>query len=130
MIVLMIAIITVGISSINKINENLYREVKIDDVRRELANSMVDNVREVSIALRAMLLEKGNYSIEEQKKKISDFRNAYDSDILKYEELVPEGQNIIHVHLSKVKALQDEARALNNLVIESANEGSTAAEVS
>jgi methyl-accepting chemotaxis protein len=123
MIVIIIALIVVGINSVTRINKNLFTEIKVYDVRRELANSMVDNVREVSIAMRVILLDKGKTSIEEQTRKIADFRKTYDSDFNKYEELITNDQNNIRDQLSKVKVFQNEARGLNNSVIDYATEG-------
>jgi len=123
MLALIIFVIGVGINSLSKIHQNLDEIVNVENVRTKLANNMTANVREVSIALRTMLLDKNKTSFEEQKKRIDDYRKRYDEDLLEFQALVSKDQTEILEELSKVKVLCTESRTLNNIVFALATEG-------
>jgi len=123
MLLLIIVLIGVGINSMSKIHQNMDEIVNVENVRTKLANNMISNVREVSIALRTILLEKNKTALEEQKKNIEDYRKSYDEDLIRYEALVTKDKTKILEEISKVKILCSESRALNNIVFALAAEG-------
>ena len=117
MMVLIVVLIGTGLNSLKKINQNMDDIVNIENARTELANNMIADVREVSIALRTILLDKKKTTLDEQRKSILEFRKSYDIDLKKYEELVPKEETTILDGIKKVKVLQDESRGFNNIVI-------------
>jgi len=123
MLLLIIVLIGVGINSMSKIHQNMDEIVNVENVRTKLANNMISNVREVSSALRTILLEKNKTALEEQKKNIEDYRKSYDEDLIRYEALVTKDKTKILEEISKVKILCSESRALNNIVFALAAEG-------
>src|ERR1035437_2863893 len=123
MLVLIIILIIIELNSIEKIHGNLRDIVNIENARTKLANNMIGDVREVSIALRTILLDKDIAVQVEQKKNIEDLRKSYDSYFIKYEDLVPKEQTKILYQISKVKILRDESRGFNNTVVDLATVG-------
>jgi len=117
MLFLIVVLIGIGLNSMKKINQNMSDIVNIENARTELANNMIDDVREVSIALRTILLDKKKTSFDDQKKRILEYRRAYDADLKKYEELVPKDEIAILDGVTKIKSLQDESRGINNIVL-------------
>jgi len=118
MLVLIVVLIGVGLNSMAKIDRNMDDIVNIENVRTELANKMIANVREISIELRTILLDRTKSTLELQKKMIFDYRASYDADLKKYEELVPTNDTKTLNQISKIKILQDESRMYNNVVID------------
>jgi len=123
MLFLIIVLIGVGINSMSTIDQNMNEIVNVKNVRTQLANVMIDNVRETSIALQIILLDKNKTSLNEQKKKIIDNRKRYDEAFIKYEKLVAKDETKILEEISKVNTFRDETRALNNIVITLVTEG-------
>ena len=87
-LVLMVTVIFVAITNMSKINDNLERIVKINNVRLGLAGTMIDDVREVSIALRNMLLVKDSEKRQEQKKNIESNEKVWSEAIPKTQETI------------------------------------------
>jgi methyl-accepting chemotaxis protein len=116
--VLMIGLIVVGIINMAGIQNNLERIVKVNNVRAGLAGDMGDVVREVSIAVRNMLLVKETEKRQEQKKRIGDDRAKYDAAFKKIEDMTPKDDAKGHEIIAKIKPLQETARSLNVRVIE------------
>jgi len=119
----MIAIIAVSINQMAQSHENLNRIVQINNVRVQLANSMIDDVREVSIALRTALLLKDAEKARVMRNRIVDSRKTYDGNLKKVEELTPRDDAKAVEIISKVKASQDDSRTLNDSVFELASAG-------
>jgi methyl-accepting chemotaxis protein len=123
MLVLIVVLIGGGINSMSKIDQNLDEIVNVENVRTELANNMVDGVREVSIAIRTILLDKNKVTFEEQKNRISDFRKSYNDDLIKYEAVVTKDETKIVEQISKIKRVKDETTVFNNVIINLVSEG-------
>lgn len=115
---LMVALIFVAIYNMAHIQANVERIVKINNVRSSLSNDMADDTREVSIALRNMLLMKDPGKREEQKKRIDELRTHYNEAFKKVEDITPKDDIKGHEVIAKVKSTQDVARPLNSKVIE------------
>jgi methyl-accepting chemotaxis protein len=86
---LMVAIVLIGLNGMTNIEKKLDRIVKVNNVRTQLANDMIDCVREVSIALRNIFLIKDIANINEMKNRIAEERKKYDEALRKIEELTP-----------------------------------------
>jgi len=115
-VVIMIVLILISISRMEMIQEKLDHIVNVNNVRSTLANIMGDNIREVSINIRTMLLLKDHVKRQEEKTKIDSEREKYDEALIKIEKLTNDekGKELI----AKVKETQQTARLLNNRVIE------------
>lgn len=119
---LMVAIVLIGLNGMTNIEKKLDRIVKVNNVRTQLANDMIDCVREVSIALRNIFLIKDIANINEMKNRIAEERKKYDEALRKIEELTPKEAKEAFEMIVKIKAAQDTSRQLNNKVIELATE--------
>jgi methyl-accepting chemotaxis protein len=117
-LVFMIAIILVSINQIKVTQAMFDRIMKINIVRLQLANNMIDDVREVSINLRNILLLKESEKTLELKNKIDSIRNLYDGDFKKLEGLITNDDTMSFVIISKIKSCQEASRQLNNKVVD------------
>lgn len=118
MLVLILVLIGFGLNSMSKMDQKMDEIVNIENARTALANNMISNVREISIELRTILLDKTKSTLELKKKMILEYRKSYDDDLKKYEELVSKNDTKILNQISKIKILQDESRSYNNVVID------------
>jgi len=123
MLVFLIAIILVSLNQI-KVSQTMFdRIIKVNNVRLQLANNMIDHTREVSINLRNILLLKESEKTLELKNKIDSIRNQYDADFKKFEELLTTDDTMSFVLAAKVKSSQEASRQLNNKVFDLAKAG-------
>jgi len=60
LIILMIVIIVIGLGAIGSVDTELKAIVEVENVRTQLANNMIDNAREIALAVRGTLLLKYN----------------------------------------------------------------------
>lgn len=118
MLVLILVLIGLGLNSMSKMDQKMDEIVNIENARTALANNMIANVREISIELRTIQLDKTKSTLELKKKMILEYRKSYDDDLKKYEELVSKNDTKILNQISKIKILQDESRSYNNVVID------------
>jgi len=119
----MIAIIVVSVNQMAVSRNMLDRIVKVNNVRVQLSNTMIDNVREVSIALRTALLLKDTEKTKQIRDKIAETRKEYDENLKKVEELTPRDDAKAFEIISKVKVSQEKSRMLNNAVFDLAVSG-------
>jgi methyl-accepting chemotaxis protein len=122
-LVLMVALIWIAISNMQKIQDKLERIVKVNNVRIELCNTMYKNTAEVSIALRNILLESNADKKQEMVKRMGDNRNNYNSAFKKVQEMTPKDDSKAHEILAKITETQEKARGYNNNVAELALAG-------
>ncbi len=122
-LVFMIAIIVISLNAMENSRDKLERIVKVNNARLHMSNAMIDDVREVSIALRDILLLKDNGKIQETKNKIAETRQEYDADFKNIEELSAKDDTKAWDIISKVKASQDASRNLNDKVLDLALAG-------
>jgi methyl-accepting chemotaxis protein len=122
-LVFMIAIIVIILNAMENSRDKLERIVKVNNARLHMANAMIDDVREVSIALRNILLLKDSGKIQETKNKIAETRKEYDADFKNIEELSAKDDTKAWDIISKVKASQDASRNLNDKVLDLALAG-------
>lgn len=118
MLVLILVLIGLGLNSMSKMDQKMDEIVNIENARTALANNMISNVREISIELRTIQLDKTKSTLELKKKMILEYRKSYDDDLKKYEELVSKNDTKILNQISKIKILQEESRRYNNVVID------------
>ena len=119
----MIAIISVSLSQIKVTRTMFDRIVKTNNVRLQLANNMIDHVREVSINLRNILLLKDSGKTLELKNRIDSIRNLYDTDFKILEGLIANDDTISFAIVAKIKTSLDVSRYLNNKIIDLSTAG-------
>ena len=117
-LILMIAIIFIGNNSIGKVQENLERIVKINNVRLTQSNAMATAIRDVSISIRNMLLEKSAAKRMDMKNKIDSLRAEYDTAYEKIQQMTSADDKEGKELLDKILEAQKTSRPLNNMVID------------
>jgi methyl-accepting chemotaxis protein len=123
LLVFMIGIILLSLNQI-KVSQTLFdRIIRVNNVRLQLANNMISDVREVSINLRDILLLNEKVKILDVKNKIDSVRNRYDEEFKKIETLISNDDTISLVIISKIKSYQIASRQLNNSVVDLAIAG-------
>jgi methyl-accepting chemotaxis protein len=117
-LIIMIVIIFVSLNQIKVSRTTFDRIVKINYVRLQLANNMIERTREVSINLRNILLLKENEKTLELKNRIDSIRILYDKDFKDLERLILADDTTSFVIVARIKASQDASRQQNNEVID------------
>jgi methyl-accepting chemotaxis protein len=117
-LIIMIVIIFVSLKQINVSSAMFDRVIKINNVRLQLANNMIERTREVSINLRNILLLKESEKTLELKNRIDSIRILYDKDFKELEGLIPADETTSFVIVARIKASQDASRQQNNEVID------------
>jgi methyl-accepting chemotaxis protein len=119
----MIVIIIVSLDQIKVSKAMFDRVIKINNVRLQLANNMIDHTREVSIALRNVLLLKDNKTTLKLRNRIDSIRNQYDKNFKELEELITDDDTMSFVIVARIKDSQDASRLPNNKVADLAMAG-------
>jgi methyl-accepting chemotaxis protein len=119
----MIVIILLSLNQIKVTQAKFDRIIKVNNVRLQLANNMIEYTREVSITLRNILLLKESESTFKLRNKIDSIRNQYDKNLKELEGLVTSDDTLSFVIIAKIKASQDASRELNNKVADLAMAG-------
>jgi len=119
-------LIWVSIANMAKIQANLDRIVKINNVRIELGNEMNTYISEVSINLRNILIDPKVEKRQEYVKRISDWREKYNEAFKKLVELTPKEDAKALGLITKITAATDLSRPLNIKVVELAMAGKDA----
>jgi methyl-accepting chemotaxis protein len=114
----MIVMIVLALNGIRVTHANLDRIIKVNNVRLQEANNMIDHTREVSIALRNILLLKNDKTTSDLKQRIDSLRNLYDRDFKELEGLTPKDDTMSFAIISKTHSSQVASRQLNNQVTE------------
>jgi methyl-accepting chemotaxis protein len=117
-LVFMIVIILVSLNQIKVTHEMYDRVIKVNDTRLQLANNMIDDTREISIALRDILMLKESESTLELKNQIDSFRNQYDKNSKELERLTLSDDTASLSIIDKIKTSQDASRQLGNKIID------------
>jgi methyl-accepting chemotaxis protein len=117
-----IAIIVVSVNQMAVSHAKIDRIVKVNNVRVQLANSMIDNAREIALAVRGTLLLKYNNESSENFQRMrdgwSENWNKYYQNIAEVKKLIEEVDTIGFNLLGKVEASGDSARQLTAKAIE------------
>jgi methyl-accepting chemotaxis protein len=117
-LIIMIVIIFVSLNQIKVSRTTFDSIIKVNFIRLQLANNMIERTREVSINLRNILLLKESKKTLELKNRIESIRNLYDKDFKDLEELIMTDDTASYVISARIKASQDASRQLNNKVID------------
>jgi methyl-accepting chemotaxis protein len=126
-IVFMIAIIVVSTNQMAVSHNDLKRIVKINNVRVQVANNMIDNAREVALAVRGTLMLKydkaSNEKILRMKDNWAEKWNAFDQNVANVKKMIGEEDAAGFTLLGKVEASGNAARQLTAKAIEMALSG-------
>ena len=116
--ILMIVMIFMGIQKMGEIQYKLDRIVKVNNLRVNLANQMLDEVHIVSRVIRTVALLDDVNKKNAERKKIDESRAKYDEASKKLEEQIvtPEGKTLF----AKINDLKTRGRAANGRVLEAA----------
>ncbi len=117
LLAIMVVLIGVSLHQMTVSHDKLRRIIEINNVRVSLANCMIDDMREVSIDLRNILLLQDNAVATEMKGKIAEQRQNYDENLKNLEGLIPKDDLKPHKIIAKIKALQGTSRELNDQVV-------------
>ncbi len=117
-IVVMIALIIVSLNQMEDTQNKLELIVTKNVVRVHYANDMVDDVKQVSINTRNILLLKDIRNTEATRNKIAEGRKKYDEGLKIVEDLTTEDNQKGSEIISKIKTSQVAARSLNDKVID------------
>ncbi|GFO68277.1 methyl-accepting chemotaxis protein [Geomonas limicola] len=123
LLLIMAGLIWVSIANMAQIEANLDRIVTVNNVRIELSNDMADCIREVSINLRNILLDRNVEKRQEYQKRIGEWREKYSEAAKKVTELTGKDDTKGHELLAKVGAAGEKARPLNTKVMDLALAG-------
>jgi len=126
MLIVIVALIIAGIRSASRVNDILAEEVKTNSKRKELANDMLDRIREVSLSLWIMVADRESGTIESHRTKIQTLRERYDSTFADYESLLSAGDFKRLRIVDNIKTLQKDAREQNDKVLQMMTEGKVA----
>jgi methyl-accepting chemotaxis protein len=114
----MIVIILVSLNQIKVTHEMYDRVIKVNNIRLQLANNMIDDTREVSIVIRDILLLKESKSTLELRNQIDSIRNQYDKNSKEFERLTSSDDTTSLSIISKIKTSQDVSRQLGNKIVD------------
>lgn len=122
-----IAIIVVSVNQMAVSHTKIDRIVKVNNVRVQLANNMIDNARETALAVRGILVLKysneSSESTQKMKDGLSENRRIYSQNITKIKELIVKDEIKGVDLLGEIESAGDRARQLQDKAIELALAG-------
>ena len=118
LMVLMGVLIWEGVQGMSGINDSLQRIVKVNTVRILLANDSENQIASVTLNLRNLIIESDTNKHPPMNKIIVEARAKYDEDMKKLMEMTVKDDTKSHELFAKIKDAQDNARLLNNKVVE------------
>lgn len=126
LLVIMVVLIWEGVTGMSGIQQHLDRIVKVNNVRLELCADVDDNVMNIFVNLRNILINKDPEKRQEYQQRIVKFREEYASNMKKVEELTSKDDKKASEIIAKIKETIGVVSALNNKVIELALAGKDA----
>lgn len=123
MMVLMMLLTMMSQDNMAQMRDKLDKIVRINVVRFDMANGMMDKVQEVAIVLRNMLLDKELAKRQADKARIPRFRDRYDESFKKLDDLTPADDTRGRELIARIHAAQQAGRSVQNRVVELAVHG-------
>jgi len=117
-LVFMIVIIFVSLNQIKASKKMYVRVIEVNAVRIQLANTMIDQIREVSIDLCNTLLLKDNTKTQEMKNQIDSIRNQYDKSFKELERSTLKDDTMSSAIIAKIKSYEGITRQLHKEVFD------------
>ncbi|MFA5858474.1 MAG: methyl-accepting chemotaxis protein [Elusimicrobiota bacterium] len=115
--VFMIAVILFGLTTTKKVFFGIERIVEVENVSTFLANEMIDDIREYSINIRGVLLDRVKKNQEEKLKLIDGLWKHYYECLDKYEKSITKEETKAFDIVSQIKVVQDDSKRLYNSLI-------------
>jgi methyl-accepting chemotaxis protein len=123
----MIAIIGVSLNQIADNHDKVEFIVKTINVRVQLANNMIDNAREIALAVRGTMMLKyageSGKKIQKMRNEWAEWWRIYYQNVAEVKKLIIQEDTTGHVLLSKIVAAADSARSLTAKAIDLAAAG-------
>ena len=118
LLVIMVALIWEGVSGMSGIQANLERIVKVNNVRLDLLNDVKNNIDQISINIRNIIISNDPEKLKEYQQRIVKYREGYAEKFKKTEELTNKDDKQSWEFISKIKESVAHFGQLNNKVIE------------
>jgi methyl-accepting chemotaxis protein len=118
LLVIMVVLIWEGVTGMAGIQKNLERVVTVNNVRSDLCNDANNNMNQVFINVRNIIVNNNPEKQKEYQQRIVKFREDYESKFKKMEELTSKEDKKAHEIIAKIKEALVIATPLNNKVIE------------
>ncbi len=129
-IAFMIAILTVSLRQAQASHEKLQHIVKVNNVRVQLSNDMIDDARESAVIIRSILLEKyrsaSDNNVQKHIVRLSEIRKTYADSVIELKKLITEGDVDSFASLNKLEASRVPAQQLQDQAVELALAGKQA----
>ena len=128
-LMLLLCIAAVGITRMDKIQQNLEEIASINNLELALANTMGSKVRDIALYTRNMVLLTDPAEINKEQSKIEAARAEYKEAATRLEKMfseLPGTTEIEKAQLAKIKELRETARPLNDQVIALGTQGKNA----
>ena len=129
LILLMIVIIVIGLDALSSVETELKTIVKVENVRTQLANNMIDNAREIALAVRGTLLLKynneSNANIQKMKDGWADSWENYHKNLTDIKKLITDNDSTGFQLLKKITLSADSAQQRTGEAIDMALKGNT-----
>jgi methyl-accepting chemotaxis protein len=126
LLVIMVALIWLGVKGMNDIQKNLERIVKINNVRIDLLNDSNNDMNQVFINIRNIIVNNNPEKQRDYQQRINKAREDYATKFKKMEEMTSKDDNKAHENIARIKDAIAVASPLNNRVIELAMAGKDA----
>ncbi|MDD2856751.1 MAG: methyl-accepting chemotaxis protein, partial [Desulfuromonadaceae bacterium] len=118
LVVIMMALIWIGISSMNKIELNLERIVKVNAVRIALVSEMNMDIANIDINVRNILYNNNPEKRQEYNERIAKYREEYSNNFKKVEEMTNKSDVKSWEIINLMKETLVKYRNINTRVVE------------
>lgn len=129
LIILMIVIIVIGLDAVSSVDSELKTIVGVENVRTQLANNMIDNAREIALAVRGTLLLKynneSNANLRKMKDSWTDSWKNYHKNLAEIKKLITGNDSTGLMLLNKITLTADSAQQRTGEAIDMAFKGNT-----
>ncbi len=113
--IFMVGLTLYAVHNMKTIEEKLERIVKVNNVRQQLAQAMVDVAQEDAIAVRNIFLQKER--VQEMKDRMDKNNRIYEDSLKKIEETTTRSDSEVHAIIAKVRAARDVQKRLDDETI-------------
>ena len=118
MTVIIIVLLITGIREGRILKRILTDEILHNNLRKDYANTMASQVRDVSLTLWTMAATEDRTKNQELRQEILNYRVEYDSSLTNYEKLVDKSETFVLEHVARIKKARDAARDANNSILD------------
>jgi methyl-accepting chemotaxis protein len=126
LLVIMVVLIWEGVSGMSAIEANLNRIVTVNNVRINMLNDAKNNMDEININIRNIIISSSPEKQREYQQRIVKFREEYGTQFKKVEEMTPKDDKKANELITRIKEEIAVAAPLNNRVLDLATSGKNA----